>query len=124
MIKKIFNWIFSKELKEIEVLKEEYVSNIYEIRSLNNKIEHRIEEVRRLYSVLDVAVDINPTDRSWAVISLQGQNKHYVKFVDLGDDNLIEISKFLRNFEDKRINIDSNPIDFNFLHKIIRENKK
>jgi hypothetical protein len=103
MIKRFFHWVFKKELDEFQTAVQ--------------KIEAKERHLSNLLGGIDVAVDINANDRyyahSWAVISVQGQKADFVKFVDLGDRDIMEIQKFLRHFD--RGNVDANPSQSQFL---------
>ncbi len=96
MIRKFFKWIFKQELEE-----------------LNSQIQ-KTKEAHAVYKNvlqnIDVSVDVHEHhrySRSWAVISLQGSRADYLKFVDLGDSEIRDIQRFLRNFE--RSKIDASP---------------
>lgn len=56
--------------------------------------------------LVDVGVDINPHDGSWAVVCLKGRPE-YVKFVDLGKQDIRVIVDFLKRFEYNNLTIDS-----------------
>ncbi len=112
MLKKIFKWIFKAELQQLET----------EVRKAKEAVlncEAMDKRIRSLLSNIDVSVDVHESrtySRSWAVISLQGQKADYIKFFDLGDNDIREIQKFLRMFErDINIKIDATPQVSGFL---------
>ena len=103
MIKKLFQWAFRKELDEL-------TQAIQQVKATEQRLNN-------LLGVVDIAVDVHDNDRyyahSWACISIQGQRMDFVKFVDLGDRDIMEISRFLQHFD--RGNIDASPPQSKFL---------
>lgn len=119
LIKKAFNWFFKAELDKLN-------SEITTANYTLNKLKQQQEKFEELLMGIDVSVDVHDYkySPSWAVISLQGKHTDYIKFVDLGDSDIREISKFLRNFEkDANIKIDAYPTTSDFL-KITHKNKE
>lgn len=103
MIKKLFRWIFKDEVRQLQ-------------RRINqvNKSE---EKFRALLDNVEIGVDVNHYSGSWAVISIQGKND-YIKFMDLGQKDIHEIGRFLRQFDKRnqvQFTIDANPRDSAFL---------
>lgn len=94
---KLFNWLFKDQLEELK-------DNVVKSKILQNRWEC-------IFANMDISVDVDMNThfraRSWAVISIQGKSHDFIKFVDLGDRELYEISKFLRQFD--RGNIDASP---------------
>jgi hypothetical protein len=118
MIRKLFQWIFKKELIELEKA----------TKKCNDAfINYQIQEkrIKNLLGNIDVSVDVHHYSPSWACISIQGQKMDYIKFIELGDADLREISNFLRRFdrgkvdasphESKYLRIGSNPFDRSFI---------
>lgn len=103
-IKSFFRWVFKSELNELRA----EIKRTKELTSLYMQYE---AELKRIMSLLDVSVDVHEHySRSWAVVSLQGQKTDFIKFFNLGDVDIKEISAFLRNFERVRnIKIDASP---------------
>ena len=93
MVKKIFRWIFKKELQSLE-------NQI--IKSHNQTIT-----VSNLLQNIDVSVDLHRHAPSWAVISIQGEKSDYIKFIDLGQRDIIEIQRFLHQFDRSKRKIDA-----------------
>lgn len=56
---------------------------------------------------LDISVDHHIYSKSWAVISIQGKRQDFIKFIDLGEKDIQQISNFLKNFD--RTKIDASP---------------
>ena len=101
MIKKIFKWVFKKELENLE-------NQI--IKSHNQTIT-----VSNLLQNIDVSVDLHKYAPSWAVISIQGEKSDYIKFIDLGQRDIREIQTFLRRFDRSKRKIDAPFQEKNFL---------
>ena len=97
MIHKLFRWIFREELKELHKKTERY-----------DMLEKALLDV---LGNIDVSVDVNiypqRYEPSWAVISIQGQKTDFIRFVNLGDRDIYEIQKFLRNFD--KVKVDCAP---------------
>lgn len=112
MMRKLFKWIFKEELKQLE-------AQISEATKLADKLNIQSETFNQVLSNIDISVDVHEYARyapSWAVISLQGQKTDYIKFVDLRNSDINEISKFLRKYErNTHVKIDASPIASNFL---------
>lgn len=114
MIRKLFNWIFKAELDKL-------ASEILRAKNIADKMEAQYRVFNKVLAGIDVSVDVHEHDHryspSWAVISLQGQRADYIKFVELGQSDINEISRFLRNFERAAINIkvDASPHASQFL---------
>lgn len=106
MIKRIFNWIFKSELIK---LREAQLRNT----KLCNDLLVQKDKIDNLLGNLSVSVDHHQGARSWAVISIQGQNSDFVKFVDLGEREIREIQHFLRRFD--RSTVDCSPIASQYL---------
>ena len=113
MIRKLFNWIFKAELDKLN-------SEILKAKNIADKLEQQRQVFNTVLSGIDVSVDVHEYDyrysTSWAVISLQGQRTDYIKFVELGQSEINEIARFLRNFErNSNIKIDASPMASQFL---------
>lgn len=102
-MRKIFNWIFKKQIQDLD-------NRIARIAQTEKKF-------RELFDNMEVGVDVNHYSGSWAVVSIQGKND-YIKFMDLGQRDIQEIARFLRQFDRRnqvRYTIDANPRDSAFL---------
>lgn len=84
-LRKIFRWIFSEEVRELD--------------DLHVMLGGRVS----------VSADIHHNTDSWAVISLKGQDRGYIKFINLGRKQISEIARFLKNYED--ITVDASPAE-------------
>ena len=76
IIRKIARWACAEEIKELEDIR--YMLG-------NGKVA--------------ISADIHHNTDSWAVISLKGEERTYVKFISLGRQQIREIVQFLRQYE-------------------------
>ena len=83
-VKKLLRWAFKEELKELD--------------DIHTMLGGRVA----------ISADIHQNTDSWAVISLRGEDRTYIKFIDLGKKQIMEIARFLRNYED--VAVDANPM--------------
>ena len=109
------NWLFSKEMADIKNMQikiEELIEKCGMIDDRYSELRHyeiALREAKRtLASCMEVGVDVHMKGGSWAVICLKGKPE-YVKFIDLGHSNIMQISQFLRQFEDQHSTIDAGP---------------
>ena len=113
MIRKFFKWVFKSELETLNV-------QIQKANDAAKTCDSYTTHIKNILSNIDVSVDVHEYDHryspSWAVISLQGHNTDYIKFVDLGERNIQEISSFLHQYERARsIKIDASPHTSQFM---------
>lgn len=106
MIKKFFKWFLRKELSQLNVA-------ITECKIATEKYKEQEAKIRNILGNIDVSVDIHQYSPSWAVISIQGEKSDYIKFVDLGKEEMQVIQKFMRQFE--RSKVDATPEISQFL---------
>ena len=106
MIKRFFKWIFKSELLELQ-------KQINYAKEATKKYSEQELKINNLLGNIDVSVDVHQYSKSWAVISIQGKKTDYIKFVDLGEAEIVDIQRFLRNFD--RSKIDASPIASRFL---------
>jgi hypothetical protein len=112
MIRNIFKWIFKDELISLN-------REIKKAETISRKLNEQKTIIDAFLKNVDVSVDVHEYkySPSWAVISIQGQKTDFIKFVDLGQSEIHEISRFLRNFERSNFNtkVDASPSASNFL---------
>lgn len=113
MIKRFFRWVFKSELAELKRQEELLRGEMDRYRYMS----HRFVDI---FGNIDVSVDVHEYDHryspSWAVLSIQGVKTDYIKFVNLGERDIQEISRFLRNFERQtHVKIDATPDTTSFL---------
>lgn len=107
---RIKNWLLADELKDIQELKNQYehIIKIYdhsealltEARKEHMKSRDIIVDCHKyMNSICDVGTDIGLyNDHSWAVICIHGKID-YVRFIDMRREDVMTITKFLKNFE-------------------------
>lgn len=116
IIKKIIRWALKSEIDVLESKIKEANSIISDYKIESKKMENTRKHIQKMFDGLDVSVDVHECaySPSWAVISIQGEKTDYIKFVDLGHKDVLEISRFLRQF-DRNIKIDASPRASGFL---------
>lgn len=141
---KLKNWLFKEELEDIKKIKdglnvvtmnvdgiqatydeclrrmEQGYIKIRDATDLHDKSHILLEDCRKfMNSICDVGTDVGfkSSDHSWAVICVHGKID-YVKFVDMSHRDVMEISRFLKNFEYSNRVTDS-PIYKNIIEDMI-----
>lgn len=108
-IKKFIQNILSLNSKITDI--ENQIKKAKEINALNTQLNQKLAN---LLQNIDVSVDVHEHSRSWAVISIQGHNTDYIKFIDLGQADAQHIQHFIRQF-DRNVKIDASPTASKFL---------
>lgn len=105
IIKHFLAWCFKEELSR-------YNKVIAQCEQERILLQEQINRTKNVLSNFDISVDVHHHAPSWAVISLQGEKTDYLKFIDLGDRNIREISQFLSQFDRaNQIKIDCSPME-------------
>lgn len=99
MVRKIFNWVFQKQLKELENSISNCKSLLHTLEKQSLEFDKQKTAVLKSLEGFDLSVDVHQYSSSWAVFSLQGQKADYVKFIDLGDRDIHEIARFISKYE-------------------------
>lgn len=104
-IKKIFRWIFSEELNNLEKQSQRLDEELNNAIQIGKHLEHILNGV-------GVAVDVNLESKgrysgSWAAICIQGERHDFVKFVDLRESEIRDIHRFLQNFDREKRCVDA-----------------
>lgn len=107
-VKKFFLWLFEAEMNKMQ-------SALIQAEKERKLLKEQADRVKNLLSNLDISVDLHHYSPSWAVISLQGQKTDYVKFIQMNDRTIMDIDRFLRQFE--RSKVDCSPMEHAFLRK-------
>lgn len=121
LLRKIFYWLFPElkssvdyiveQQKRINELEEKrcllVVESSHHLTEVSEHVKNVLFITKELLKDWDISVDVHEKGNSWAVISLKGEKRSLIKFIDLGDKDIKEISNFLRHFE--RRNIDASP---------------
>ena len=117
MIRKLFRWIFQAEIAQLEKLQIETLSMNETLKFQVHQIMEHNNQVKQLLGKCDVSVDVHMRHvPSWAVISIQGKKADYIKFIDLGHRDVVDIAHFLRRYERlSNIKIDAAPQVSDFL---------
>ena len=98
------------KISQVNNLELDLKNKISQVDSLLRVNKNLHKELSSILDSIDVSVDVHEHSRSWACISLQGTKQDYIKFVDLGDSQIREISNFLRRYEgSNNIKIDAHP---------------
>ncbi|WGL71003.1 hypothetical protein [Elizabethkingia anophelis] len=95
----LVRWALSSELAKLE---NQIKNNAIQEKRINNLLDN-----------LDISVDVHYRANSWAVISIQGERTDFIKFIDLGHNEIYEIQKFLKQFD--RAKIDASPRESRWL---------
>ena len=123
---KIRDWLFKDELEIIKSIRNEtktlydnyeYIKPIVEnsLKIFNeaknemNKSAKISDECRKtMNEICDIGVDIGFKDEyhNWAVICIHGRTE-FVKFIQLGQNDIYSVAKFLKQFEYSKHRIDS-----------------
>lgn len=119
LFRKLFLYLFREDFKRMEELERDLRGLIHHQKCATLEAETRAKRINQLIGNIDVSVDVHQRSGSWAVISLQGQKADYIKFVDLDQRSLKEISHFLRQFDRQNVKIDANPFDRQMLNEEI-----
>lgn len=118
MLRNFLKWVFKSELENLEKLTKEIQGKIMTIEEQQKRTAKVHAKFIEVLDGIDVSVDVHEysPSKSWAVISLQGRKTDYIKFVDLRDSDIREISQFLRIFErSSNLKIDASPPTSKFL---------
>lgn len=103
LFRKLFLYLFREDFKRMEELERDLRGLIHRQKCATLEAETRAKRINQLIGNIDVSVDVHQRSGSWAVISLQGQKTDYIKFVDLDQRSLKEISHFLRQFDRQNV---------------------
>jgi hypothetical protein len=96
MIRKIFKWIFKKELLELNIATHKYNDAFINYQTQEKRIKNLLDNI-------DISVDYHQYSPSWAVISIQGEKQDYIKFIDLGKADIREIASFLKKYDRSKV---------------------
>lgn len=111
LLRKLFLYLFKEDFKRMKALERDLEGLIHRQKCATSLAEVRAERIRKLLGNIDVSVDVHQRSGSWAVVSLQGGKTDYIKFIDLGSRDLMEIARFLRQYDRANVKIDASPFD-------------
>lgn len=119
LLRKLFFWLFKEDFERMNKLESDLKGLIHRQKCATQEAEVHAERIRKLMGNIDVSVDVHHRSGSWAVVSLQGTKTDYIKFIDLDERSLREISSFLRQYDRQNVKIDANPFDRKMLNEEI-----
>ena len=119
LLRKLFFWLFKEDFERMNKLESDLKGLIHRQKSATQEAEVHAARIKQLMGNIDVSVDVHHRSGSWAVVSLQGGKTDYIKFVDIDQRSIREISAFLRQFDRQNVKIDANPFDRQMLDKEI-----
>lgn len=107
---------FCIDLRELSNLYDRLETKDKQIIELFKQLNEHREKLNNIGEFLhentNVAIDHGVHSGSWAVISIEGQRSHYLKFLNLGRKDSEEIMQFMRYMEKRtgrRVQIDCAP---------------
>lgn len=115
LLRKLFLYLFKEDFQRMKALERNLEGLIHRQKCATSLAEVRAERIRKLLG----NIDVHHHSGSWAVVSLQGGKTDYIKFVDLDQRSIREISAFLRQFDRQNVKIDANPFDRKMLNEEI-----
>lgn len=123
--KGFFEWAFSDELSSMRTTCEQQQKTtlqmkheIEELRILQNTVNVYKKKLESMLGGISISANIPRKGENWAVISIQGERIDYVKFIALPKNDMIAISKFLAQFDQRAL--ETNPANYDLINgKII-----
>ena len=119
LLRKLFFWLFKEDFERMNKLESDLKGLIHRQKCATQEAEVRAERIRQLMGNIDVSVDVHHHSGSWAVVSLQGTKTDYIKFIDLGNRDMMEIARFLRQYDRANVKIDASPFDRHMMNEEI-----
>lgn len=119
LLRKLFLYLFKEDFKRMKALERDLEGLIHRQKCATSLAEVRAERIRKLLGNIDVSVDVHHRSGSWAVVSLQGGKTDYIKFIDLGSRDMMDIAHFLRQYDRANVKIDASPFDRHMMNEEI-----
>lgn len=119
LLRKLFLYLFKEDFQRMKALERDLEGLIHRQKCATSLAEVRAERIRKLLGNIDVSVDVHHRSGSWAVVSLQGGKTDYIKFIDLGSRDMMEIARFLRQYDRANVKIDASPFDRHMINEEI-----
>lgn len=108
LVRKIICWAFPEIEKQQKELTEKYFETLgmhaFLVQENTKQLalcektkvltEQLISSITPILKDCEVSVDVHEKPGSWAVISIQGKKKTFIKFIDLSDKQILEIANF------------------------------
>ena len=123
--KGFFEWAFSDELSNMRTTCEQQQKTtqqmqkeIEDLRILQNQLTVYKKKMETLLGSISISTNLPKKAENWAVISIQGEKIDYVKFIALPKNDMIAISQFLAQFDQRAL--ETNPANYELINgKII-----
>lgn len=119
LLRKLFLYLFKEDFQRMKALERDLEGLIHRQKCATSLAEVRAERIRKLLGNIDVSVDVHHRSGSWAVVSLQGGKTDFIKFIDLGNRDMMDIAHFLRQYDRKNVKIDASPFDRHMINEQI-----
>lgn len=119
LLRKLFLYLFKEDFQRMKALERDLEGLIHRQKCATSLAEVRAERIRKLLGNIDVSVDVHHHSGSWAVVSLQGGKTDYIKFIDLGSRDMMDIAHFLRQYDRANVKIDASPFDRHMMNEEI-----
>ena len=119
LLRKLFFWLFKEDFERMNKLEWDLKGLIHRQKSATQEAEIHAIRIKQLMGNIDVSVDVHHRSGSWAVVSLQGGKTDYIKFIDLGNRDIMTIAHFLRQYDRKNVKIDASPFDRHMMNEEI-----
>lgn len=119
LLRKLFLYLFKEDFQRMKALERDLKGLIHRQKCATSLAEVRAERIRKLLGNIDVSVDVHQRSGSWAVVSLQGGKTDYIKFIDLGSRDMMDIAHFLRQYDRANVKIDASPFDRHMMNEEI-----
>ena len=119
LLRNLFLYLFKEDFQRMKALERNLEGLIHRQKCATQEAEIHAARIKRLMGNIDVSVDVHHRSGSWAVVSLQGGKTDYIKFIDLGDRDIMDIAHFLRQYDRKNVKIDASPFDRHIMNEEI-----
>lgn len=124
--KGFFEWAFSDELTNMRTTCDrqqrttsQMRKEIEDLRILQNQLNVYEKKLKALLGNISVSANLPKKAENWAVISIQGEKIDYVKFIALPKNDMLAISQFLAQFNNRAL--ETNPNSYELVNGKILE---
>lgn len=126
--KGFLEWAFSEEFNNMRTTCEKQQrttsqmrKEIEDLRILQNQLNVYEKKLKSLLGGISVSANLPKKAENWAVISIQGEQIDYVKFISLPKNDMIAISRFLAQFQSHAL--ETSPANYDLINGKIIEIK-
>jgi len=113
MIKKLFRWIFATEIKSLETTVAICENQTRLANEAISTVKAQEARIKAVFGNIECSMDTHiKYGKNWAVISIEGQETDYIKFVSFPKENLKQLQDFLSNFDRSKIDAAPNTTGF------------